>query len=105
MTWIIESNTRGTLKFFISQEEFGFSTTGMRNDPDKTLQFTSLAHARAIWNKLPEKLQDLPDPGRTMYEVVPRSLVLHRDRGARPTSRSVNPAYDSRRTGPWPTDA
>jgi hypothetical protein len=73
MTYIIESLTRGTLKFFISAEEFGFSTTGMRSDPEKTVQFDSLAHARAIWNRLPDRVRtkcDIRDANNE-YEIVP----------------------------------
>lgn len=73
MTYIIESLSRGTLKFFISAEEFGFSTTGSRNDPDKTVQFHSLDHARAIWNRLPERVRikcEIRD-SENEYDIVP----------------------------------
>ncbi len=55
-TFIIEHPTRGTLKFCVSGEEFGFSTTGMRNDPNKTEQFFSVGEAERIRAKLPAKI-------------------------------------------------
>lgn len=57
MTHIIEHPTRGTLKFFVSEEEYGFSTTGSRNDPEKTLQFFSLAEAQRVFNRLPPRVR------------------------------------------------
>lgn len=56
-TFIIEHPTRGTLKFFVSEEEYGFSTTGLRNDPDKTQQFHSLGEAQRILGRLPDKVR------------------------------------------------
>ena len=56
-TFIIEHPTRGVLKFFVSPEEFGFSTTGQRNDPDKTRQFFSHGEAKRILDKLPDRVR------------------------------------------------
>lgn len=57
MTFIIEHPTRGTLKFLVSPEEFGFSRTGLRNDPENTMQFRSLAEASRVLALLPAKLR------------------------------------------------
>jgi len=73
MSYIIESMTRGTLKFFVSPDEFGFSTSGMRSDPDKTMQFHSLEHARKTWERLPERIRtkcEIRD-GENDYDIVP----------------------------------
>lgn len=56
-TYIIEHPTRGTLKFMVSSEEYGFSTTAMRNDPDKTKLMFSLVEAQRVLGKLPEKVR------------------------------------------------
>lgn len=57
MTFIIEHPTRGTLKFLVSPDEYGFSTSGMRDDPEKTMQFRSLAEASRVLALLPAKLR------------------------------------------------
>lgn len=57
MTYIIEHPTRGTLKFLVSSEEYGFSTSGMRDDPEKTMQFRTLAEASRVLALLPAKLR------------------------------------------------
>lgn len=55
--YIVEHPTRGTLKFFVSENEFGFSTTGMRNDPEKTRQFDTLQEATGVMGRLPERIR------------------------------------------------
>lgn len=79
--YIIEHPTRGTLKFFVSENEFGFSTTGLRNDPDKTMQFHNLSEAHRIYGRLPEKIRVnckilTYDPARILYvDVYPPADV------------------------------
>lgn len=78
MSYIIESLTRGTLKFFISADEFGFSTSGMRSDPDKTMQFVSLEHARKTWDRLPERIRtkcEIRDSDNG-YDIVPLRVPI-----------------------------
>lgn len=53
--FIIEHPTRGTLKFLVSEHEYAFSTTGSRNDPDRTLQMFSLREAQRVLGKLPDR--------------------------------------------------
>lgn len=55
--WIIEHPTRGVLKFFVSSEEFGFSTHGMRGDPDNCELFYSHEHAIRVLHKLPDNVK------------------------------------------------
>lgn len=57
MSFIIEHPTRGTLKFLVSSDEYGFSRSGMRDDPEKTMQFRTLAEASRVLALLPEKLR------------------------------------------------
>jgi hypothetical protein len=56
-SFIIEHPTRGTLKFFVSESEYGFSTTGSRADPNQTMQFHSLNEAARIHGKLPDRVR------------------------------------------------
>lgn len=55
MTYIIEHPRRGTLKFFVSVNEYSFSVTGARNDSDKTMQFHSIGEATRVLGMLPDK--------------------------------------------------
>jgi hypothetical protein len=71
--FIIEHPTRGTLSSLISTEEYHFSWSGSRADPDKAMQFYTIEEAKSYYRRLPAKVQTaglaIRDSDQS-YEVV-----------------------------------